>query len=248
MVKLTKSGCGWVPLFHIPIPGRHNPLIVFPTTHEVVAEVTLAGEGIRVDVSGSVDPSYVRSKATAFLTRLLSEVGMDVSLELRLKASADMPREYTYVHATNTALELLGGKLDEDIVEAAWRIDVKIGLPQSVLALREAQIVSKPYIWRFGEGYVELGKNLTAEVFNRSETVLASNTPPLAEYLTHLAGNCIINIFTGFREGSNLSDLIRLYNALWYAIHGIYPPHAEEGFGVVFPDADKAVSAEVIID
>lgn len=247
-MKFTRGGCGWVPLFHIPIPGRHNPLIVFPTTHEVVAEVTLAGEGIRVDVSGSVDPEYVKNKVTAFLTRLMLEVGMNVPLELRLKASADMPREYTYVHATNTALELLGGKLDEDVVEAAWRVDVKIGLSQSVLALREAQIVGKPYIWRFGDGYVELDKNLTAKVFNQSEAVLTSSTPPLAEYLTHLAGNCIINIFTGLKEGRDLSDLIRLYNALWYAVHGIHPPRVIRGFGVVFPDADRAVSAEVIID
>ncbi|MEM0296901.1 MAG: hypothetical protein QXU35_03875, partial [Zestosphaera sp.] len=187
-MKLTKSGYGWVPLFHIPIPGRHNPLIVFPTTHEVVAEATLIEGGLRVEVSGSTDPAYVEGRVTAFLRHLLSEVGMSVSLELRLRASSDTPREYAYVHATNTALELLGGKLDEDIVEAAWHVDVKVGLPHSVLALRKAQIVGKPYIWRFGEGHVELDKDLMAEVFSRSEVAFTLHTPPLADYLTHLAG------------------------------------------------------------
>ncbi len=247
---LTKGGYEWVPLFHIPIQGRSNPLVVFPTTYEVIAKANLIESGFKVSVLGTPDPRYVRGKIEDFLTSLSSELGMGISLELKVKASARAPREYTYVHATNTALEFLGGKLDEDVIEASWRIDSKLGLPQSVFALREAQMIGEPYIWRLNEGYVKLGKVLTAEVLSSSEAPIALKTPTrFADLLTHLAGVSIVDVFTGLRNGEDVSDSIRLYNALWYAVHGIHPPLCSgKGVGLIFPDLDKAVVSEVVIE
>ncbi|MEM2020948.1 MAG: hypothetical protein QXP80_01820 [Zestosphaera sp.] len=247
---LVKGGYEWAPLFHIPIPGRSNPLIVIPTTYEVIAEVNLVESGFKVRVLGTSDSRYVSGKIEDFLTNLSSELGMEISLELKVKASARAPREYTYVHATNTALEFLGGKLDEDVIEASWRIDSKLGLPQSVFALREAQMIGEPYIWRLNEGYVKLGKVLTAEVLSSSEVPIALNpSTRFVDLLTHLAGVSIVNIFTGLRDGEDVSDSVRLYNALWYAIHGIYPPSCSgKGVGLIFPDLDKALISEVIIE
>ncbi|MEM4428121.1 MAG: hypothetical protein QW036_05170 [Zestosphaera sp.] len=169
-------------------------------------------------------------------------------MRLRVKTSSKSLREYTYVHATNTILELLGGKLDSDIIEAAWRIDSKIGLPHSVFGLRLADLIGRPYIWRFGEEYVEIDKPLVAEVTDISEVALQSLTDqPFIDYLTHLAGNVIISVFSNLREEKDVSKFLRLYNALWYVLYGVQPPKSEKGLALIFPDIDKAFSVEVII-
>lgn len=247
-MKLTRSGYVWVPLFHVPIPERYNPIIFFPTTYEILTDSKITGETSRISVSGSVDPHFVEDKIREFLKLLSLELGMEFSIELNVRASSKSLREYTYVHATNTVLELLGGKLDSDVIEAAWRIDSRVGLPHSVFGLRLADLVGRPYIWRLGEEYVELDKPLIAEVINISEVVLQPLTDqPLIDYLTHLAGNVIINVFSSLREERNVSRFLRLYNAMWYVLYGVQPPQSREGLALIFPDADKAFSAEVII-
>jgi hypothetical protein len=246
-VMLARSSCVWVPLFHIPIPKRHNPIIFFPTTYEIHTSAEMTESASEITVSGSVDPRLVEGKIWEFIKSLSSELGMEFFLKLRVRASENSLREYTYVHATNTILELLGGKLDRDVIEAAWRIDSKIGLPHSVLGMRLADLVGKPYIWRLGEEYVELDKALIAEITGVSEVELHPlDNPPFADHLTHLVGSVIINIFSNLREAGELRGLLRLYNALWYALYGVAPPQ-KEGLVIIFPDLDKAFSAEVII-
>ncbi|MEM1603290.1 MAG: hypothetical protein QXL29_00275 [Zestosphaera sp.] len=247
-MKLTRSGYVWIPLFHIPIPDRHNPIIFFPTTYEILTEAEVVRETSRIFVSGSIEPSFIESRIREFLKLLSSELDMEFSLRLRVKTSSKSLREYTYVHATNTILELLGGKLDSDIIEAAWRIDSKIGLPHSVFGLRLADLIGRPYIWRFGEEYVEIDKPLVAEVTDISEVALQSLTDqPFIDYLTHLAGNVIISVFSNLREEKDVSKFLRLYNALWYVLYGVQPPKSEKGLALIFPDIDKAFSVEVII-
>lgn len=247
-MKLTRSGYVWVPLFHIPIPNRHNPIMFFPTTYEILTEAEVVEETSRISVSGSVDPLFVENKIREFLKLLSSELGVGFSLKLRVRTSSKSLREHTYVHATNTVLELLGGKLDSDVIEAVWRIDSKIGLPHSVFGLRFADLIGKPYIWRLGEEYVELDKPLIAELRSISEVVLQPTTDQsFIDYVTHLAGNVIINIFSYLREEKDLSSFLRIYNALWYILYGVQPPKSEEGLALIFPDIDKAFSAEAII-
>ncbi|MFN3268850.1 MAG: hypothetical protein ACK416_06300, partial [Zestosphaera sp.] len=67
------------------------------------------------------------------------------------------------------------------------------------------------------------------------------------DYVTHLAGNVIINIFSYLREEKDLSSFLRIYNALWYILYGVQPPKSEGGLALIFPDIDKAFSAEAII-
>lgn len=247
-MKLTRSGYVWVPLFHIPIPNRHNPIMFFPTTYEILTDAEVTEETSRIFVSGPADPSFIESKIREFLELLSSELGMEFSLRVRVRTSSKSLREYTYVHATNTVLELLGGKLDSDVIEATWRIDSKIGLPHSVFGLRLADLVGKPYIWRIGEEYVDIDKPLIAEVMSLSEVVLQPLADqPFIDYLTHLAGNVIIHVFSNLREEKDVSKFLRLYNALWYVLYGVQPPKSEKGLALIFPDIDKAYSAEVII-
>lgn len=250
-MRLAKSGYVWVPLFHIPIPGRYNPIIFFSTTYEILTESEVAEEASRISISGSVDPLFVEEKIREFLKHLSLELDMEFFLKLRVKASSKSPREYTYVHATNTILELLGGKLDSDVIEAAWRIDSKIGLSQSVFGLRFADLIGRPYVWRLNEEYVELEKPLIAEIIDISEVVIKPiSDQPFIDHLTHLAGNVIINIFSSLREGRDISRFLRLYNALWYVLYDLQPPKSkvsEKSLALIFPDVDKAFSAEVII-
>jgi len=238
----------WVPLFHVPIPKRYNPIIFFPTTYEILTNSKITGEISRVSVSGSVDPSFVEDKIREFLKLLSLELGMEFSIELNVRTSSKSPREYTYVHATNTVLELLGGKLDSNVIEAAWRIDSRVGLPHSIFGLRLADLVGRPYIWRLSEEHVELDKPLVAEVVSISEVVLQPLTnQPLIDHLTHLAGNVIISVFNSLREEKDVSRFLRLYNAMWYVLYGVQPPQSREGLALIFPDVDKAFCTEVII-
>lgn len=247
-MKLTRSGYVWVPLFHIPIPNRHNPIMFFPTTYEILTDVKVTEETPRISVSGSADPSFAESKIREFLDLLSSELDIEFSLKVRVRTSSKSLREYTYVHATNTVLELLGGKLDNDVIEAAWRIDSKIGLPHSVFGLRFADLIGKPYVWRIGEEYVNIDKPLIAEVMNISEVVLQPLADqPFIDHLTHLAGSVIIYVFNNLREDKDVSKFLRLYNALWYILYGVQPPTSEKGLALIFPDVDKAYSVEVVI-
>jgi len=216
-----------VPLIHVPIPGRRNPVLAIPTANKVEVEAKATPEGKSLKLPANT-PQEIVETATKFYSKLLDEVGIGASVEIISYSGNTGYEPYAYVALTNAIIGALSGEIDEEVLWAATTVDSTLNVGDGIKALRFSALKDRPYVWRAGEGIIEASRKLT--VTANTVTVEALNPleePVEADILTHLAGMAVVTAFRSLEEGNALQELIpslRLANALWHALHGIAIP------------------------
>jgi len=152
-----------------------------------------------------------------------------------------------YVVVTNKVLRSLYGELDEGIVNIAARIDLELGLPSYVSALRFAELTSSHYVWRYSEAFVELNGGVTFKLV-RTASYGTLSTPFIVgrEALVHLLGRLSLELSKAISQGdvNSIRRLIEFTNGLWYSIYGLKTP-CGEGISTYVPNLDEALCTEI---
>ncbi len=239
-----------VPLIHVLIPGRQNPVLVVPTTNRVMVEVKVTPEGRSLKLPANI-PQGVVEIITNFYSKLLEEVGINASVEITAYVGNTAYVPYAYVAVTNAVVGALSGGVDEEILWAATTVDSALGVGDGVKALRFSAVKSRPYVWRSGEGIIEASREFTTAINTVAVRDLSMLDEPVeVNTLTHLAGMAVVTAFRALEERGTLQGLIpalRLANALWHALYGVELPATtrEETHAVVEGLRDKAIVLRV---
>jgi hypothetical protein len=226
----------YIPVFAIPIPKRHNPVIVVPTYRSLSVELKPDDDyGLRFE--GLITPP-IKSLVRTFFMLIEKEAGIPHGFVIKV-SGAISHEGFLYVAITNKILEYLTGPLDEEIIKSAMAIDSEIGTDDSIKALRLSEILDNAYIWRASEGYVTCSNRLIvdAEVVRSFE--MKYESPEFIEVITHLAGLTVIELFRAIEEGlitDKIITLIRTYNSLWHILYGVPVPEINQGLIVSIKD------------
>ena len=234
-----------LPLAHIPIPSSANPVVVVKATGVIldyhVSVVPREGLDV-VDLPAGVD-YYV----TGFKRKLEELLNRKFKLSCR-GSSALKPLLYAVV--TNGILRSLYGGLDESILNTATRIDVKLGLPVYVPALRFTELTDSHYVWRYSEAFVELGRAVTFRVV-RKVSYGTLGTPYVIgrEALVHLLGRLSLELSKAVSRGdaASIRRLIGFVNGLWHSVYGLRIP-CGEGLSTYVPNIDEVLCVEVEVE
>ena len=227
MCKVKKELTEWIPLIYVPIPNRSNPVLVVPTGKRVIVEASIEGDGGGIEIEGDVSDEVAAAVASFYQT-LRKETASTALMRLSIQHSGKLNETFMYVALTNAMLESMGGPLDRRIVAAAEVVDAEVGVDDSVYALRKHVFHAKPYIWRRGEGEIELTSHVVAqtEVVGTAELNYVEPLDP--DVVTHLAGIAAIE---GFRtlsaKDKEFRRALRLSNSIWHLIYGIPLPREE---------------------
>jgi len=213
----------YIPLLHIPIPRRHNPVVVVPTKNTLEVNIERSSEGLTLE--GEV-PDEVFNFIVVFANILMRKFRYKdrfKGLTIRLRGD-HVNTLYLYALLTNIIAEYLAGGIDYEILKGLYYIDREIGFEDVIYALRLALIIKKPFIWRLGEDAVSLDKMVYAEVTSRSLHVDMRLIPevPLIDLITHMAGLSIIEGFKCIGEGRSLRGVLRIMNSLWHILYGVH--------------------------
>ncbi len=234
-----------LPLAHIPIPSSLNPVVVVRAVGlGVDSHVNVVPrEGLDV-----VDlPKGVSYYVTEFKKKL--EELLKRRFRLVCRGSSTF-KPLLYVAVTNNVLRSLYGELDEGIVNIAARVDLDLGLPSYVPALRFAELTSSHYVWRYSEAFVELNGGVTFKIV-RTASYGALSTPFIVgrEALVHLLGKLSLELSKAISQGdvNSIQRLIEFTNGLWHSIYGLKTP-CGEGISTYVPDLGEALCIEIEIE
>lgn len=240
-----------VPLAYLPIAEVTNPV--------VVVRVSGLSSNISIEVtpSGGVDSIKLPESVAKYVTRFKRELEYLVNMSFRLVCEGRVDYDVLgYVSVTNRVLRELLSHLSIDDLGIAYSIDRRLGLPDHVLGLRPADLVSQHYAWRRGESLVELGESVVFKV-KAVRKVCRLSQPFLdvdKEALIHLTGKSAIALARAIADGDvgRVERILEFINGLWYSTYGlkipcggapsIYVPGLEEVYCVEFDVSPKTSS------
>lgn len=233
-----------LPLAYIPIPGSVNPVVVVR-----VADVALESYVSVVPREGSdlIDlPTGVTHYVIEFKRKL--EELLNRKFKLVCRGSSAL-KPLLYVVVTNDILRSLYGGLDEGIINTAARVDIELGLPDYVPALRFFELTDSHYVWRYSETFVELDKAVTFRVV-RTTSYGALSAPYVIgrEALVHLLGRLSLELSRAISRGdtTSIKRLIEFANGLWHSVYGLKIP-CGEGLSTYIPNIDEILCIEIEI-
>ena len=242
MVETTFTWREYVPLFYVPIPQRHNPVVVVPTPNRVTIRVKSSSTGSIV-ISGYLSNEVI-NLINIFLSVLRSEVGelpgLSINIEAVTKSEGDEEVElnssYLYVAVTSAITYFLSGEVGNEITESAKVLDRTIGVDDSVLALREFNKIEDghAYIWRLNEGYIESDKKVILKLRKASKYPMSYIEHEFTDLITHLAGVASIRAFEKLLSGEPVVSELRALNAIWHMLYGVPLPHEAASGRCVF--------------
>jgi len=212
----------YIPLLHIPIPKRHNPLVIVPTRNVVEVSIERGNEDLIIE--GEI-PDEVFNPIVIFTQLLMKKLRCErkfKGFKIRFKGGYTNTL-YLYALLTNLIVEQLIGSIDSEIIRSLYHIDREIGFEDSIHALRLALIIKKPFIWRLGEDAISLDKMIYVEVISRKlhTDMRLIHEIPLIDLITHVAGLSIIEGFKRISEGRSLRGVLRVMNSLWHILYGV---------------------------
>ncbi len=150
---------------------------------------------------------------------------------------------WEYLAMTTALIEYLAGETDESILEAAQVIDRRLGLGEEIVGLRLSLMISGPYVWREGEGAVELGYG--AKVTIRPARIYQMRYVDPGNFdsaITHIAGYVTIEAAKALAgEGRGVDHLARIHRGLWHALYGV---PISDGNIILVRDMGRAVALE----
>ncbi len=242
--SLRKEVVERLPLAYVPLPGRRNPVLIVKSTNSVVLDVTvdLGGEGL--ELNGPVTDDLVNAVA-AFINGLSKVTGFEGGVKVEIYGTKEVIDSFLYAAVTNSVLEILGGEVDEALIRSANVLDSRIGVDDSVKALRNYVRFSRPYLWREGEGAFELGLEALIDYEVIDKEVMNYVEPLEPDVITHLAGISIIRASQSLRDRHELIRATRLINSLWHLIYGVPLPD-EEALRLVVKGLGQAYVIEVL--
>ncbi len=215
----------YIPLLHIPIPNRHNPVLIVPTNRSVRIDTEVTtGDFIEFIISGGSLGSELVDLITKFAYLLRKEFGEELAFRISIELVDEVLDSFLYVAITNSITEELCGSIDEELSSVLQGIDKSLGVDDSILALRSSSIVGKAYIWRLGEGYLVVDRDVGIKIVNTEIRSLRYVGPLYPDVVTHIAGLAIIDGYRRLCSGSDLTPVIRVLNSLWYMIYGVEVP------------------------
>jgi hypothetical protein len=234
-----------LPLAHIPIPSSLNPVVVIRAVGVGVDSYVdvVPREGLDV-----VDlPKGVGYYVTEFKRKL--EELLNRRFRLVCRGSSTF-KPLLYVVVTNSILRGLYGELDEGIVNIAARVDLDLGLPSYVPALRFAELTSSHYVWRYSEAFVELNGGVTFKII-RTASYGTLGTPFILgrEALVHLLGRLSLELSKAISQGdlNSIRRLIEFANGLWHSIYGLKTP-CGGGVSTYVPNIDEVLCIEIEVE
>jgi hypothetical protein len=214
----------YIPLFCLPLPKKHNPVIVLPIKD---SKITLSVEVLSkqgLELLGV--PPTVGRYVYDFYEFILNELG--VNYGFRIHVDGDYIHDgFIYVTITNLMIKLLSGRLSSDEYELLRLVDSRLGINDCITALREYEVVGGSYIWRYDGELLKLTdvSCYVREILSTEDTSLSSvvGNEVLTTPLTRLVGLLIISIYNSLveKDYKSLSNYIRLYNSLWVGVSGI---------------------------
>lgn len=242
--SLRKEVIERIPLAFVPLPGRRNPVLIVKSTNSVVIDVTvdLGGEGL--ELNGPVTDDLINAVA-AFINEISKVTGFEGGVKVEIYGTKEVIDSFLYAAVTNSVLEILGGKVDEALIRSANIIDSRVGVDDSAKALRSYVRFSRPYLWREGEGAIELGHEILIDYEVIDKEVMNYVEPLEPDVITHLAGVSVIKASQSLRDRQELIRATRLINSLWHLIYGIPLPQ-EKALRVVIKGLGQAYVIEVL--
>ncbi len=246
--RIMKEVTEWIPLIYVPIPGRHNPVFVVPTTNTAVVEAEILPEDEEgIEIAGNVTDDLINAVA-AFYNFIRKKVGANIKIRIAAYATGPINDAFLYVAMTNAMLEVLGGPLDKEILSATSIIDSQLGADEAIVALRQYILHDRPYVWRRGETSIEADERTSIEATIVEEHDMNFIEPIMPDLITHIAGMTVIEAFRNFpRDIEELRKAVRANNALWHFIYGVPLPKDEERLQVVVKGLGHALLTEVEI-
>lgn len=234
-----------IPLAYIPIPNSANPVVVVRASGvalDFYAEV-MPREGV-----DSVDlPEDIAYYVTRFKSRL--EELLNRRFRLICRGSSTF-KPLLYAAVTNAILRSLYGELDEGMVNIAVKVDVELGLPVYVPALRFAELTGAHYVWRYSEALVELGEVVRFRVLRiTSYGKLGAHYIISREALVHLLGTLSLELSKAISRGdvASIRRLVEFANGLWYSVYGLKVP-CGEGLSTYVPNMGEVLCVELEVE
>lgn len=220
----------YVPLFCIPIPGKHNPLVVVPIENSLtyfhVQILSQSHSGLEVI---GLEDSVLIELLRGFYEFLSSEFEVNYRIKIIVEQGA-IHRGFLYVTITNSIIRLLSGKLSREELSLLNLIDSRLRLNDCIAGLRLYEIIKKPYIWRRGDEAIGLSRDIkfylsTILKLHEVNFMNIIEDPDILNLLTRLSGLLIIQIFRTLDnvELPKLGKYVNLLNGvlwgLFYELH-----------------------------
>lgn len=210
----------YVPLFCLPLPNKHNPVIVVPLGNSIISScIQLKSPDYGLEVVGVIDETLIKLLFN-FYEFLRNELDVNYGIRVRVNSSY-VHGGFLYVFITNNIIKSLSGILSTNEIESLIIIDGRLGLNECVSSLRAFELVNGPYIWRYRNEVVKIDKDVGLHISKIQSTYKLNLSAiiydeGLLNTLTHLVGLLTIKIFDVFERNkiSNLRTYIKLYNAL----------------------------------
>lgn len=209
----------YLPLFYMPLPGKHNPLIIIPVENSSVKVniELMRRRGLELFEVDEVLERYL----LGFYQFLCDELGVNYGFRVSIDG-VPLHRGFTYAVITNAIAKMLAGRLTEDLYKLLDIVDSRFGIGEYVTALRLYDQVKDAYIWRYGDEVVRLeGVKVRVKRFLGAVRPTPRNNvldnAKINNLLTHLAGLIIISLYEALSEWdtSRLYDYANLLNSLW---------------------------------
>ncbi len=219
----------------MPIPGKRNPVLFLPTNERIHVKIIENGG------SGAQPGSHAAMMYQAFAEFLNDEVGELPSIKPVVLARPGL-MIWEYLAMTTALVEYLAGVADESILEAAQIIDRRLGLGEEVIGMRLSPVIGGPYVWREGEGAIELGYEVKATVRPVRIYPMRYVSPGnFDSAVTHIAGYLTIEAAKALAGEEELGHLARIHRGLWHALYGV---PVSDGNIILVRDMGRAVALE----
>lgn len=226
----------YVPFLHTPVPEKRNPVLFLPTNR--VLRVSIVEEG----GEGPGPGNHAVMMYRAFREFLKKEFGELPNVRPVILAHPGL-MIWEYLAMTTALIEYLVGKVDKEVLEAVQVIDRHLGLGEEVIGMRLSPVMRGPYVWRDGEGAIEMNRMIGVTVRPvRNYSMRYMDPGSFSSGITHIAGYLTIEAaktITG--EGGGLDHLARIHRGLWHALYGI---PVSDGDIILVRDMGRAVAME----
>ncbi len=218
--ELHVKASEYVPLFCLPLPNKHNPVIVLPLGNSVVSLcIQLKSLDYGLEVVGVIDETLIKLLFD-FYEFLRDELGVNYGIRVHVDSSY-VHEGFLYVLITNNIIKSLSGILGINEVESLTIIDGRLGLNECISGLRTFELANGPYIWRYRSEVIKMDNDVRLYISKIQSTYKLSLSAivydeGLLNTLTHLAGLLTIKVFDILKKNdiSSLRAYIKLYNAL----------------------------------
>ncbi len=210
-------------------------MLFLPTRERVRVKIV---EGVRTSTQPGNHAIMMYQAFTEFLEE---EIGELPNIKPVIVARPGL-MVWEYVAMTTALIEYLAGEIDEKLLEAAQVIDRRLGLGEEIVGMRLFPAIGGPYVWREGEGAIDLGYRVSVIVRPARTYPMRYVSPGnFDSAITHIAGYVTIEAAKALAGEGGLEHLARIHRGLWHALYGV---PVSDGNIIIVRDMGRAVALE----